>query len=179
MTKRKNRRQWIVTVVILVVIAVVAGVAFWLTQNKNTEEPAPEEVPVVEPVVAPVEEPDMSEEESAEVVEKPEVPQYDGSNPNAGATLTGVISYVGFDENIVRIRVNIDQFLESGTCRLALTRAGQIAYEETVKIIDNVATSTCEGFDILASKLAGPSYEAVIYLTGDGKTGEIHGEVSL
>lgn len=117
--------------------------------------------------------------DSGEVVEKQEVVNYEGENPNAAENLTGVVTYTGISGDDLVIRVNIDQYLTGGECRLVLKRGSEVAYEEKAAIVSSAATSTCEGFNIPTTSLAGPSYAIEVYLSADGKSGVILGETAL
>ena len=77
------------------------------------------------------------------------------------------------------IRVNIDQYVSSGTCTLGLRREGMNIYSAEALITDGASTSTCEGFDISTDELGNGTTNIIIYMEGDGKTGEIQGRVDL
>lgn len=115
---------------------------------------------------------EVTEEKAEEVV------QYEGENPNEAASLSGAVTYAGIVGEELVIRVNIDQYLASGSCKLELTRWDEVQYSETVGIVDAAATSTCEGFNIPISKLAGANYGIRILVESGGKSGTITGEVS-
>lgn len=111
--------------------------------------------------------------------EKEKVPQYDGDDPNEKDQLTGVITYAGvLNQNLV-IRVNIDQYVASGKCTLALRREGATIYSAEAPIVDSASTSTCEGFDISVKALDPGPTNIIIYINGDGKTGELTKEINL
>jgi hypothetical protein len=79
--------------------------------------------------------------------------QYDGEDPNLSSSLTGSLSTARFDNGKLIIRVNIDQYLSSGTCSLVLSD-GANQLEKTANLIPSVSTSTCEGFDINEQELS-------------------------
>ena len=113
-------------------------------------------------------------------VEKEEVVQYEGENPNSATDLTGVVTYAGLVGDKLTIRVNINQYLSGGSCALRLLYEDDInVYSETVNIVNSASTSTCEGFDVPRTGLAGGKYSIIINLASDGKTGVINGEVNL
>ncbi len=150
----------------------------WKTYFKEkTEETG--EVETVEVV----EEPQKGDSEEPEILyageEKQEVILYDGEDPNEAEELSGVVTYAGVSGSNLMIRVNIDQYLSEGNCQLILMRSGASVYNDSARIIDSAATATCEGFNVPVSELGGGSYEIVINLTADGKTGIIKGEVSI
>ena len=70
------------------------------------------------------------EKEETPTIEKEEIPQYDGEDPNMAEELSGALTYVGVSGNNLLIRVNIDQYLSSGTCRLELNRGGQVVCKQ-------------------------------------------------
>lgn len=104
--------------------------------------------------------------------------KYDGEDPNTNASLTGSLTAARFSGDKLVIRVNIDQYLSSGTCNLAVSDgAHQLAKSAT--LIPSAATSTCEGFDIAGSELssfARPLYITISLTSGD-KSGIIEGKV--
>ena len=105
--------------------------------------------------------------------------QFDGNDPNLNNGLTGVITYVGVSGGNLIIRVNIDQYLASGNCRLELLRDDNVIYGEVVEIIDSAATATCSGFNVATSGIGNGKTNINILLTSEGKTGIIKGEVNL
>lgn len=103
--------------------------------------------------------------------------RYDGDNPNTLDDLTGVISTARFaSDGTFLVRVNIDQYLSSGSCRLKITdNEGTTPVEKSVEIIPEASTSTCAGFDLPASDLepfATPLTVEVLLSSGD-KTGTL------
>ena len=118
-------------------------------------------------------------DEAEKAVEEKKVNQYEGDDPNEAEELSGVVTYAGVSGGNLMIRVNIDQYLESGTCNLGLRRAGANIYSAEASIVGGPATATCEGFDIPVEGLGSGNTMIVIYLNGSGKTGEITGEVTL
>lgn len=181
MTSRK-RKNWLKYIIIVIFLAVLCGGGFMIWKSFKTEElkvdPGTAE-PVVTPVIVP--ESDDKKEETGTVEKKVEkkVEQFDGGDPNDREELTGVITYVGVSGGNLVIRVNVDQYLTSGTCKLKLTGNGGAVYEETVEVIDSAATATCKGFNVATSKLPGGKVNISILVTSGEKTGTIEGEVSL
>lgn len=110
---------------------------------------------------------------------KDKTPQkHEGSSANASASLTGSISYTNVSNGQLSVRVNIDQFLESGTCTLHLLQGAHDNYFEA-PIAFSASTSTCQGFDVDISDLPSGDYELRIDLTSSEKTGSINGKVTL
>lgn len=110
---------------------------------------------------------------------KEKIVQYEGEDPNAGEALTGVVTYAGVNGDALMVRVNIDQYLSSGECKLVLMQNGASVYSGAAGIVSSAATATCEGFNVPVAGLPGGELEIVVYLAANGKTGEIRGEVAL
>ena len=107
------------------------------------------------------------------------MPQYEGDDPNTTEELTGVITYAGVNGDKLMIRVNIDQFLDSGECGLGLRQAGMNVYNTSARVVSNASTATCEGFDVPVNELGEGNYQITIKLNAGGKTGTINGEVNV
>lgn len=185
MTSRR-RKNWLKYIIIVIFLAVLCGGGFMIWKSFKTEElkvdPGTAE-PVVTPVIVP-ESDDKKEdkkEETGTVEKKVEkkVEQFDGGDPNDREELTGVITYAGVSSGNLVIRVNIDQYLTSGTCKLKITGNDGAVYEETVAAVDSAATATCKGFNVATNKLPSGKLSISILVTSGGKTGTIEGEVSL
>lgn len=102
--------------------------------------------------------------------------KYDGEDPNKSEVITGSITRSDVTNGKAVIRVNIDQYLSSGTCAIAIG-----SFSESANIIANASTSTCEGFDIDIANLSGLSGEtsfSIEIISGD-KKGTINGSISL
>ena len=121
-----------------------------------------------------------TEEESNKKIEKKEeVKQYEGESPNASETLTGVISYAGVSGENLMVRVNIDQYLAGGNCKLTLIKDGAVIYNSVVGIESSVSTSTCEGFNVPVAEIGGGDFRIEVTLESDGKYGKMVGEVKI
>ena len=124
-----------------------------------------------------------SEENSDDKKEEPKqeekVPQYEGESPNKSETLTGLITYADVVDEELTIRVNIDQFLQSGNCNLTMSRNGVTYYTQSVGIQESVTTSTCDGYKIPVSDLPKGDLSVEIDLESDGKSGKIVGKVRI
>ena len=123
--------------------------------------------------------PEPTEPQPQEIPGLPENVQYDGTNPNLNDVITGAITYAGVSNDELVIRVNIDQYLNQGTCNLILSRDGVDVYGREAAIIDSASTSTCEGFNIPLSELTTGKYQVRIKLSSERKTGLIMGEASV
>ena len=104
--------------------------------------------------------------------------QYDGEDPNTSASLTGSLTTARFSGDKLIVRVNIDQYLSSGTCTLTIS-SGSNQLVKTANLIPSAATSTCEGFDVPSSELANFSRPLSISLslTSGDKPGILEGQV--
>lgn len=180
--RRKKRKSGKIIFGILVVVALgVAGlVAYeYFLKPKDTEEPEPTQIVTPTPVETPT---DQGRGEVPEQpLEKEPVVQYDGDNPNENGGLTGVVTYAGATASNIIIRVNIDQYVDGGTCVLSLRQNGNIVFTIGAGLIADVSTSTCNGFNIPRSSIqnASGNYEISIELYSNGKSGTISGELSL
>lgn len=104
--------------------------------------------------------------------------KYDGEDPNTSASLTGSLTAARFSGDNLILRVNIDQYLSSGTCNLTISD-GTHTLAKSANLIPSAATSTCEGFDIAGSELSNFArpLSITIRLTSGDKTGTIEGKV--
>lgn len=182
--KKNNKKKWIITLVTLVLL-IGAGVGtFFILKGANEQKDDKVEVT------------DSQEEEeksgiqtssddgtntdnSGNGMEKPKVVQYDGDDPNKAEELSGVVTYAGVTDGKLMIRVNIDQYLESGTCELTLVRGGDTIYNSIASIIGGPSTATCEGFDVPVAGLGGGQIEIKINLSADSRNGTIRGEANI
>ena len=119
------------------------------------------------------------DEEATEKIEKERVPQYDGDDPNVSEALTGAITYAGVNGGKLIVRVNIDQYLEEGTCGLVLSRGGAELYSESASVVGGPSTSTCEGFDVPVDELGNGEVRIIVNLESGSKKGEIMGGVTI
>ncbi len=184
---RKKRSNLFLKALFVLAIIVVAAVLIvkYVDFNKifnPTPEPEPTSAqvtpaPTPEPTPTPTPEPEP--EPTLEPEPENKTPQYDGGNPNNEEKITGVITYAGVSNGQLIIRVNIDQYLNSGECNLILNLNGAAQYGAAARIIDAASTSTCEGFNVPVSELPSGKYQIQINLTADRKSGSITGEVSL
>jgi hypothetical protein len=180
MAKRRKRNKKPFYTVFMLVLLIVAGIIGFLVWKSFNEEDKPKETSEVE--VLPdnnVKEEEKKEETVEKPVEKEKVVQYDGDDPNEASEITGVITYAGVSGSNLMIRVNIDQYLSGGTCKLILTRGGNSIYTASAGVIDAASTSTCEGFNVPVSTIGSGAVNIVINITSGEKTGEIRGEATI
>lgn len=179
--RRRRSKKWIswLIILILLIAAAVVCVLVWNSYFKPKDEPKPEEQSSVEEKKEEQKTEENKKQTESQPEEKKKVEQYDGEDPNKKAEITGVITYAGVSGDNLMIRVNIDQYLNSGTCSLTLRQGGGNAYSATASVIDAASTSTCEGFNVPVSGFPAGTYNIIIYINSGDKTGEISGEVTL
>ena len=119
--------------------------------------------------------------EDAAAGHTPKTPEkYEGQDVNQLEKLTGTITYSAKAADKYRIRVNIDQFLKlPGTCKLTVLSASKVVYTDSVSVISNPSSGSCEGFDIPLSKLPSGTYDFKIEVNANQKTGIIEGEATI
>lgn len=182
--RRRKNRKWLIGVVILVLL-VAGGVGVAVALNNanqddgqdNSEEFAREEVEEKTDTEKRSEE--TEEEYSERMAEQKKVKQYEGEDPNKTEELSGAITYAGVNNGALMIAMNIDQFLGEGNCALSLVRGGSVIYSADAKILAEVSTSTCDGFNVPVSGLGDGVTEIIIKLSSGGKTGTIKGGVNI
>lgn len=185
--KNKKRLFWFLMLILLVAAAVVVYFV-WDGYFKGKDGSKKESSQEAEKVEERIE----SEEGSAdarikegrgqledEVEDGKEIVQYDGENPNKAESISGVVTYAGVSGERLMIRVNIDQFLDDGECILNLVRNGSTIYSDTARVVGNVATATCEGFDVPVDGIGGGVTDIMITINSGEKTEAITGKVEL
>lgn len=181
MARRRNNQKWIIGGVILVVL-VIAGIVTFVIWNNSQEAEQNDEVGITEvEEVKDTEKNDgeTEEEYSERMAEQKRVKQYEGEDPNKAEELSGAVTYAGVNNNVLMIAMNIDQFLSEGSCALSLAQNGNVIYSADAKIVAEVSTSTCDGFNIPLNGLGSGATEIIIKLSSGGKTGTIRGEVNI
>ena len=109
--------------------------------------------------------------EDAEAGRTPKTPeQYEGQDVNQLDKLTGTVTYSEKAGNKYRIRVNINQFL-----KLTVFSSGNSVYSETVNVVSNPSSGSCEGFDIPLANLPSGNLNFKIEVNANQKTGLIEG----
>lgn len=185
MPKRKRNFRWVKWLVFLVLI-IVAVVIIILVKN-NFDNNIEKENNSQQDVIDNKDKDDSSDKKPEEKSENKEqeqkqknkAPQYEGESPNESETLTGLITYADVINDELTIRVNIDQFLQSGNCNLKMSRNGVTYYTQSVGIQESVTTSTCDGYKIPVSELPKGDLSVEIDLDSDGKSGKITGRVRI
>lgn len=176
--KRNRSKKWVSWLILLILI-VVAGVIVYLVWDNyfNDKKDNNKEQDMVQTD----EEQDngISSEDGDGIVEKKKIEQYDGEDPNKADTVSGVVTYAGVNNGVLMVRVNIDQYLESGECELMLLREGGTIYSSISEIVSGPSTASCAGFDVPVSGLVGGAVEIKINLKSGERSGVIHGEANI
>lgn len=178
MTIHNNNRKWIwmgagVLIIVIAVAVVVVSVnkvsetTNWQEQNRSAKTEKE------------IENTNESTDQNVDVPKKEDVKQYEGDSPNKSETLTGAISYIGVNGGDLNIRLNIDQYLTTGSCTLNLTQGESIIYSKIAAIEGSVSTSTCDGFKIPVSELPTGAMMVEIILESGNKYGKIVRELQI
>ncbi len=185
-TKRRRKNKNTLSVLFFLLLIVAAGCICYLVwdnyfRDKSGDEPQPAEIQQADDTEIKDGKGGTEEEKKTEPEpEKKETPvQYDGDNPNTSAGITGVITYAGVSGSNLMIRVNIDQYLSGGTCKLTLKQNGNNIYTASAPVIDAASTSTCEGFNVPVSGLPKGAVDVIISVASGNKSGEIVGKANL
>lgn len=182
--QRKNYNKWIYWGVGLVVAVVVVVTVGLIVKNnsceKENEEVETSKVEEKEETEAKkVEETSRDTSVADKAIEEKKVSQYEGNDPNEAEELTGVITYAGVSGDKLMIRVNIDQFLDAGECKLNLRQAGMNVYNASARVVSSVSTATCEGFDVPLAEVGTGGTHITITVQAGEKVGTIEGEATI
>lgn len=177
--RRKRSKKWISRLffLLLLVAAVVVCYFVWeayFKEKKEVPKGKDDQTQIVKPT-----EKEEDKKEKEEPIQKEEVPQYDGEDPNEQGGLTGVITYLGVSGSDLVVRVNIDQYLTSGSCEINVIKGGEVLYTSLASVIDSASTSTCEGFNVPVEKLSSGKIQVNINVSSGEKTGIISGETEI
>lgn len=188
MNKRRNKSKLMIRKLLVFVLLITAGlVGFFVWTDISNKKP------IEESTIENVDEEKESEiefegtenkaegekQEIKEDKKEKKVEQYDGDDPNDAESLSGVVTYAGVNGNNLVIRVNIDQYLTSGQCKLALMKDEVVAYSDVVNIAGGPSTASCEGFDVPISKIGSGDIEIVVEIKSGDKNGVIRGRTSI
>ena len=183
--KQKKTKKIIYWIFMLVLLVAAAGVTYLVWDNyfndqkNDTETTSESNTEEQEQTERKHEDEKVEGELKSEAPEKEKVVQYDGEDPNTAQGLSGVITYAAVSGGNFVIRVNIDQYVTSGTCELTLKRNGANVYNNIASIVGGASTATCEGFDVPVNQLGGGKVEININLSAGDKGGVIRGEASI
>lgn len=183
MVKRRNNHKWVFRAVFLILL-IIAGVICYLVwdnyfRDKKIDDNKESQEQVIEDKETTGEKQEEEQQESGQEDDGKKTKQYEGDDPNLKEELSGSVTYAGKLDNRITIRVNIDQYLGDGECKLNLMSGDAVAYSETTKIVSAASTATCEGFDIPSSSVGAGNYTILIDLSSGGKKGTIRGEIKL
>ena len=179
--RKRKSKKWISRLFFLILLVVAVALCYFVWdayfKDKGPKQPEPvehsssrEEQPKEE---------EKSEKEEVKSEEKPKVPQYDGDDPNTANDITGAITYIGVSNGYLRVRVNVDQYINGGGCNIILLRNGTQIYSDYANLNSSASTSTCEGFDIPVLEIGSGYTQIRITLSSGEKSGAITGEVTL
>ena len=179
MVRRRRNRKLKICLIVLVALAVVGygGFLIWKEFFRKNEPTAEN--------IAEGQQQQNKDNPEARVITKSEedkkVVQFEGEDPNESESLTGAVTFAGVDPSgeKLTIRVNIDQFLGSGTCTGYIYNGDNLVYQSEVGIVNLVSTSTCEGFDVPTENLGSGKIQIVINLKSGDKSGKIVGEAEV
>lgn len=181
--KRKKNKKWVSWLVLFLLLVVASIMCYFVWdayfRDKTTDAPETEEVETKKNEIKQSDEEEEDNKVVEEIKEEKKVEQYDGDDPNNANSLSGVVTYAGVNGGNLMIRVNIDQYLSSGQCKLSLIRNGTAIYNSTVSIVNSASTATCEGFDVPVSELGGGGVTILINIVSGERNGSIQGEVSI
>ena len=177
MPKRKRNKKWIHRLIFLVLLIAAGVICFLVWDNyfndqKDDERTETETSEQVEDEV-------IVEDDEVIKGDDKKVEQYDGEDPNEAEELSGVVTYARVVDNKVMIRVNIDQYLSGGSCKLDLMSGGTVVYQDVANIVNSASTATCEGFDFSLSELSSGTYEIIIKVETSDKMGTIRGNLEI
>ena len=181
--RRKNKKNRkilsVVLFLILFIAALVVSYFVWDAYFRDDKKEDESSETVVEEEVEEQKEDTEDVKEDVLELEKEPVAQYEGTSPNKVEGLTGVVTYAAVSGGNLIIRVNIDQYLNSGECMLLLATAGNTVYSNTAPIIGSATTATCEGFNVPVNLLEAGQYSITVEIESGGKKGTIRGEVGI
>lgn len=181
--KRKRNKKWISWVILLVLFVAAGAIVFLVWDNyfndKKGNSQENEKIEKVDKKENNEEKIDDEKDEAEKVVEQKKVEQYDGEDPNKAEELSGAITFAGVVDDKLVIRMNIDQFLESGECGLTLSRGNDTIYSSIAEIIGGPSTASCAGFDVPVSELGGGKIDININLKSNERSGVVRGEANI
>lgn len=186
MATRRNNQKWLWRGTgILIVVAIIVAVLIVVNRSMSPDTGSANDSQTQNQTVKPSENEEenktelQSQTEAEEESEGEKVKQYEGENPNKSENLTGVISYAGVSGSNLIVRVNIDQYLAEGNCKLALIKDGTTIYNSAAEIMSSVSTSTCNGFTVSTAGLPKGKITVEITLESSGKYGKMVGELNI
>ena len=190
-TKRHQKTKAPVFVIIFFILAIIATIIvlkifkvvdFGKNVNHSTETTEKIHQKTDQPNESsglPIHTEDGTKEDAA-AGRTPKTPeQYEGQDVNQLDKLTGTVTYSEKSGNRYRIRVNINQFLKlPGTCKITVYSSNNVVYSETVNVVSNPSSGSCEGFDIPLAILPSGNLNFKIDVNANQKTGLIEGLIT-
>ena len=190
--KKSHKNKIIVWLLFFFVLVILAGViVYQILKDNKTRSKTPSLAESTQNIENKIENHNIPEAktinnedgtpEDAAAGHTPKTPEkYEGQDVNQLEKLTGTITYSAKAANFYRIRVNINQFLKlPGTCKLTVLSASKVVYTDSVSVISNPSSGSCEGFDIPLSKLPSGTYDFKIEVNANQKTGIIEGKATI
>lgn len=190
--KKVHKNKVIVWLLFFLVLIILASViVYQILKDNQTRSKNPSLAESTQNIENKIENPTVPEaktinnedgtKEDAAAGYTPKTPEkYEGQDVNKLEKLTGTITYSAKSANFYRIRVNIDQFLKlPGTCKLTILSAGKVVYTDSVNVVSNPSSGSCEGFDIPLIKLPTGEYDIKIEIKANQKTGIIEGKATI
>ena len=190
--KKSRKNKIIVWSLFFLVLIILAGViVYQILKDNNKSSKVPILPEKTEKIESKIENTGITNSETIKTEDgtpedaaagrTPKTPEkYEGQDVNQLEKLTGTITYSAKTADKYRIRVNIDQFLKlPGTCKLTVLSASKVVYTDSVSIISNPSSGSCEGFDIPLSKLPSGTYDFKIEVNANQKTGIIEGKATI
>lgn len=172
--------QWMIGVILVcVAISVVIAVKVNYFDNQGSVDGGADANTTTGDVEEGAKKPEKNDSNQVEEVMKQDVKQYDGESPNVAEVLTGVITHATVSGEKLVVRVNIDQYLESGTCTLSVKQGENAVYKDVARIVNSAVTATCEGFDVPVAGLSNGEVQIAIDLESGDRTGKISGAVQI
>ena len=169
-----SRLFFLLLLVAAVVLCYFVWDAYFKDKGPKTDDPKPTETTKDQTT-----EDKKDEDKTENTDEKPKVPQYDGDDPNNTTDLTGAITYAGVSNGYLRVRVNIDQYLTTGSCNVVLVRDNSQIFSDYANIVSSASTSTCEGFDIPTASIGAGNVQIKVTFSSGNKTGAVSGEATI
>ncbi|MDO4752846.1 MAG: hypothetical protein Q4A36_01240 [Candidatus Saccharibacteria bacterium] len=179
MPKRKRNFRWAKWLILLVLIIIVIVVTILVKNSFSNEKTSDGNKTTTGTTNVDDKKEEKVEQDGESELKKEKVVQYEGESPNKSENLTGLISYTGVSGDKLLIRVNIDQYLQSGTCALTISENNVVYYTQSVAIKESVTTSTCDGFEIPVEKLPTGDLSVEIVLDSNDKSGTITGKARI
>lgn len=169
-SKNKSNKKIVLIIVSLVVIVIAAATGFFWLQNQSSQSPQSNMSDETDSSTINV------EDNSQEALDREEdkVPLQNDSAAVDQSNLTGYITAKNIVNGKLQIRIQIDQYFTSGTCKITIGD-----YSEQADIITNPSSSTCKGWDIPVSNLQNGTQPIKIDINSGSNNLIINDEIAL